>query len=124
VLASFRRRELAASRDRRREVALEDFDLPAEFEPDVEFDRLWVKNLVGQAFERLKDDSGIAALRLQMQGKTYQEIARSLSKSEVEVTNYIHRGKKRLRQEIERLIAEYANRDETPGEVDSLLQYL
>ena len=124
VLASFRRKELSAGRDRRREVALEDFDVPTEIEPDAEFDRLWAKNLVSHELENLKEEAGGAALRLQMQGKSYQEIARSLAKSEAEVTNYIHRGKKRLRQEIERLIAEYANRDETPGEVESLLQYL
>lgn len=124
VLASFRRKELSAARDRRREVALEDFDVPTEIEPDAEFDRLWVRHLVAQALENLNSEAAGAALRLQMQGKSYQEIARALSKSETEVTNYIHRGKKRLRQEIERLIAEYANRDETPGEVESLLQYL
>ncbi len=124
VLASFRRKELSAGRDRRREVALEDFDLPSEVEPDAEFDRLWAKHLVAQALEGLKGEPGAAALKLQMQGLSYQEIARSLSKSEGEVTNYIHRGKKRLRQEIERLIAEYANRDETSGEVESILQYL
>lgn len=124
ALASFRRKELSAGRDRRREVALEDFDLPAEVEPDAEFDSLWVRNLLSQAFEKLKEEPGMAALRLQMLGKSYQEIARALSKSETEVTNHIHRGKKRLRQEIERMIAEYANREETPGEVESLLQYL
>lgn len=124
ALASFRRRELSGGRDRRREVALEDFDAPTEIKPDVEFDRLWARNLLAQALEGMGDDPSASALRLQMSGQTYQEIARGLGKSETEVTNYIHRGKKRLRQEIERLIAEYANREETAGEVESLLQHL
>ena len=124
VLASFRRKELSAGRDRRREVALEDFDFPTEVEPDAEFDRLWARHLVSQALERFKGEPAAAALVLQMQGQSYQEIARSLSKTSTEVTNYIHRGKKRLRQEIERLIGEYANREEAPGEVESILQHL
>ncbi len=123
VVASFRRHELAAGRDRRREVALDQVDVPSESPPDAEFDRLWVKNLVTQALDRLPKDRPFLALKMQLEGKSYQEIAQALGKSETDVTNYIHRAKKLLRQEIEQLIAEYSGND-AKDEIASLLQYL
>ncbi len=124
VLSSFHRREYAAARDRRREVSLDDCEIPSTIESDAEFDRAWVRHLMAQAFESMGEEPATAALRLQMRGMSYQEIGRAMARSETEVTNYIHRGKKRLRQEIEKLIAEYANRDEVAGEARSLLQDL
>ena len=124
VIGSFRRHERAGKRDRRREVPLGDFDVPAEAAPDPEFDRLWVKSLVARALEGLKDVPTIAALRLQLEGKSYHEIAATLGKKETEVTNYIHRAKERLRREIDRLVAEYASQEEMASEIDSLRRFL
>lgn len=124
VIASFRRRELAGVRDRRREVPLEDFDLTADPDPDAEFDRLWVRNLVAQALDRLKDDATLPALRLQLGGKSYREIAEALGKPETAVTNHVHRAKQRLRAEITRLIEEYSTRQEAPGEIEALLKLI
>jgi RNA polymerase sigma factor (sigma-70 family) len=124
LVASFRRRELAAVRDRRRAVTLEGFDIAQEHEGDGDFDDLWVQNLVNLAMDRLKDDPTVEALGLQLQGRSYQEIAAAIHKSETDVTNYIHRAKKKLRLEIERQIREYSGADQVEAEVASLLHYL
>lgn len=122
LVASFRRRELAGVRDRRRAVTIEGFDVAQEHEDDGDFDDLWVKNLVDLAMQRLKDDPTIAALRLQIEGRSYQEIAATLKKSATDVTNFIHRAKKKLRQEIERQIREYSGGGHVEDEVASLLR--
>src|SRR5258706_1148689 len=108
LVATFRRHELAGVRDRRRAVTLEGFDVAQEHADDADFDDLWVKNLVTIGLERLKEDPTVSALRLQLEGRSYQEIAAILKKSATDVTNYIHRGKKKLRLEIERQIREYS----------------
>jgi RNA polymerase sigma factor (sigma-70 family) len=123
VVASFRRKELAPMRDRRKTVALETSEISTETEPDAEFDRLWVKNLMSQGMSRMKNDAATSALKLQLEGRSYQEIAGTLKKSETEVTNYIHRAKKRLRTEIETLIRDYSG-DDLQEEIASLVKYL
>jgi RNA polymerase sigma factor (sigma-70 family) len=123
VVASFRRRELAPMRDRRKTVALETCEIPSETEPDADFDRLWVKNLMSQGMSRMRNDAATSALKLQLEGRSYQEIADTLKKSETEVTNYIHRAKKRLRTEIETLIKDYSG-DDLQEEIASLVKYL
>ena len=122
VILQFRRHELSERRDRRRQISLGDFDVPVDPPADEEFDRLWVKNLVAQAMERLKDDATIQALKLQMEGKSYQEIADAMGKSVGDVTNYIHRSKDRLRRQIEELISEYSAREQAPAEIAELMR--
>jgi RNA polymerase sigma-70 factor (ECF subfamily) len=124
VIASFRRYELAAQRDRRKEVPIEDLEVPQSVPPDGEFDRLWVRNLVQGAMERLKGDPALSALRLQLEGKSYQEIAKALGKRETDVTNHIHRAKQRIKAEVENMIREYCGEAEVQDEIVSLLQYL
>ncbi|HLF95481.1 MAG TPA: sigma factor-like helix-turn-helix DNA-binding protein, partial [Planctomycetota bacterium] len=65
-----------------------------------------------------------SALKLQLEGRKYGEIALRLSKSETEVTNYIHRAKKRLRAQIESLIREYSGDDLVRAEIADLVKYL
>jgi RNA polymerase sigma-70 factor (ECF subfamily) len=122
VILQFRRHELSERRDRRRQIALGDFDVPADAPADEEFDRLWVKNLVTQAMERLKAEAMIQALKLQMEGRSYQEIADALGKSVTDVTNYIHRAKDRLRRQIEEMIREYSSREQAPAEIADLMR--
>lgn len=124
VIISLYRYRHAEMRDRRREIPLGEIDPPQDSEPDPEFDRLWVKNLVDQSMEHLKDDPGIAALRLQLGGRSYQEIAFELGCKETDVTNFIHRAKERLRREIERMISEYSSKDEVASEIASLRRFL
>jgi RNA polymerase sigma-70 factor (ECF subfamily) len=123
VVASFRRKELAPMRDRRKTVALEEAEIPMEVEPDPDFDRLWVKNLMSQGIARLRNDVATSALKLQLEGRSYQEIGETLKKSETEVTNYIHRAKKRLRTEIEALIRDYSG-DDLQAEIETLTRLL
>lgn len=124
LISSFHRHEFAGVRDRRRSVALEGFDVAAEHPGDGDFDDLWVKNLVDLGLLGLKDDPSVSALKLQLEGRSYQEISEALQKSATDVTNYIHRAKKKLRAEIERLIREYCGAHEVEAEVSSLLKYL
>ena len=124
VIGSWRRHEMAGKRDRRREVSLEGMTLPDELPADPEFDRLWVQNLMTQALERLKQDVGTEALKLQLQGLSYQEIAERLGKKTTDVTNFIHRAKERLKKEFERLIAEYSTREDVAEEIKQLRRFL
>ena len=123
VIASHQRQELAAMRDRRRQVPLDDLDLPADAPAEGEFDRLWVSNLMTQAMDRMKNEPNLVALRLQVQGKSYREIAAELGHSETDVTNHIHRAKQRLRHEVETVIREYSGGD-VKAEIAALMQYL
>ena len=105
-------------------MALGDFEIPRDAPSDAEFDKLWVQNLMQQAKERLKDELQVQALLLQLEGKSYREIGLQLGKKESEVTNYIHRGKTRLKREIERLIGEYSSVDDVKDEIASLMKFL
>jgi len=124
VIGSWRRHEMAGKRDRRREVSLEGMTLPDELPADPEFDKLWVQNLMTQAMERLKKDAGTEALKLQLEGLSYQEIAERLGRKTTDVTNFIHRAKERLKKEFERLIAEYSTREDVAEEIAQLRRFL
>lgn len=124
VIGSWRRHERADKRDRRREVSLEGLTFPDELPTDPEFDRLWVQNLMAQAMERLRDDPGIEALKLQLEGLSYLEIAERLGRKSTDVTNFIHRAKERLKKEFERLIAEYSTREDVAEEIAALRRFL
>ncbi len=124
LISSFHRRELAGVRDRRRSVTLDGFDVAADHAPDGDFDDLWVKNLVDLGLQNLKDDATVTALRLQLEGRSYQEISATLKKSPTDVTNHIHRAKKKLKAEIERLMRDYCGAEEIDEEISSLLRYL
>ena len=124
VIGSWRRHEMAGKRDRRREVSLEGMTLPDELPADPEFDKLWVQNLITQALQRLKQDAGTEALKLQLEGLSYTEIAERLGKKTTDVTNFIHRAKERLKKEFERLIAEYSTREDVAEEIAQLRRFL
>ena len=76
------------------------------------------------ALERLKQDAGTEALKLQLQGLSYQEIAERLGRKTTDVTNFIHRAKERLKKEFERLIAEYSTREDVAEEIAALRRFL
>jgi RNA polymerase sigma-70 factor (ECF subfamily) len=124
VIARLREYQLAGMRDRRREVALNDFEIPEEPSSDSSFDRLWVQNLMQRAKEHLQEDIAVQALMLQLEGKSYRDIAVILGKKESEVTNYIHRGKDRLKRELEKLIGEYSTQEEVKDEIAALLKFI
>ncbi len=124
VIGSWHRHATAGIRDRRREVSIEGIQLAERLPEDPEFDRLWVQNLMAQAMERLKDEPGTRALKLQLEGLSYQEIARQLGRKTTDVTNFIHRAKERLRKEFERLVAEYSSGEDVAGEISALRRFL
>jgi len=124
VIVSLRRHETADKRDRRRQIPLEGLDLPGESPADPEFDRLWVKNLVTQALERLEHDPAVQALHLHLKGLSYQQIAQKLGKKVWDVNNFIFRARERLRQEIEQLIGEYSSREDVAEEIAALRRFL
>jgi RNA polymerase sigma factor (sigma-70 family) len=124
VIVSLRRHDTAEKRDRRRQIPIEGMDLPNESPADPDFDRLWVKNLVTQALDRLETDPAIEALRLHLKGLTYQQISVKLGKKVSDVNNYIFRARERLRQEIEYLIGEYSSREDIAEEIAALRRFL
>jgi len=124
VIVSLRRHDTAEKRDRRRQIPIEGLDLANETSVDPDFDRLWVKNLVTQALERLGADPAVQALRLHLQGLSYQQIAGRLGKKVTDVNNYIFRARERLRQEIEYLIGEYSSRVDIAEEIAALRRFL
>jgi|SRR5579864_4193930 len=124
VIVSLRRHDTAGKRDRRLEIPIEGVDLPEPGPPDPEFDRLWVKNLVTQALERLEIDPAVQAFRLHLKGLSYQEIAGQLGRKVSDVTNFIHRARERLRNEIEQLIGEYSSREDIAEEIAALRRFL
>jgi RNA polymerase sigma factor (sigma-70 family) len=124
VIISQRRYNTAGKRDRRRQVSVEDLDLPEAATADPEFDRLWVKNLVEQALGKLETDPDVQALRSQLKGESYQQIADRLGKKVTDVTNYLHRARERLGREIEKMIAEYSSQDDVADEIAALRRFL
>ena len=124
VIISQRRHETAGKRDRRRLVSLDGVDLPGETPADPEFDRLWVKNLVEQALEKLETYPEVQALRCQLKGESYQQIAERLGKKVSDVTNYLHRARELLGREIEKMIAEYSSEDNVAEEIAALRRFL
>ena len=124
VIVSRRRHDTAGVRDRRREIPMRGVDIPEEAPADPEFDRLWVKNLVTQALERLEIDPAVQALRLHLKGLTYQQISVELGKKVSDVNNFIHRARERLRSEIELLIGEYSSREDIAEEIAALRRFL
>lgn len=124
VIGKLKQYQLAGKRDRRREIALGEFEIPQDPASDSDFDRLWVRNLMQQARERLKEDITVKALMLQLENKSYRDIAQALGKKESDVTNYVHRGKGRLKREIERLIGEYSTVEDVKAEIAALVKFL
>ena len=100
VTASFLRRELAGKRDRRRQVVLEDRDLVGAPGADRICEALEEARRVLAAMKRLVRHPGIMALRLRLEGRSYQEIARRLGRRVHDVTNFLHMARSRLRAEL------------------------
>ncbi len=124
VIVSLRRHDTAGKRDRRRQIPIEGVDLPEAGPADPEFDRLWVKNLVTQALDRLEIDPSIQAFRWHLKGLSYQQIAEKLDRKVSDVTNFIHRARERLKSEIEQLIGEYSSREDIAEEIAALRRFL
>lgn len=96
-------------------VGLDDVAVPAAaVEPDEEFDRLWVQNLLQVAFERLKEReagegvSGHDLLKSYTEGGlSYQDLADTHRMTETQVRGSLETARKRLRKLIQELLGEY-----------------
>lgn len=116
--------QLAGKRDRRREVPIVGFEVPDDPPSDAAFDRIWAESLVRQAKLSLGESLHLKALEFKTAGKSYQEIADLMGLKLSDIRNFIHRGKERLRHEIEHLIDEYRGEGESREEVMELLRNL
>jgi RNA polymerase sigma-70 factor (ECF subfamily) len=99
----------------------EDAKEPAAAGPDeeAEFSRLWAANLLQLALVRLRRECRargtrhFEALRLtQYDGKSYREAAGLLGCKETDITNWVHAGKRRLKEMVGEFIREYAGSDD------------
>lgn len=125
VLADLRRREGVR---RRAQTELSD---GADAEGDA-FDRLWFHSLIGRSLRRLREESAeegrpyYEAVRLWWEEElSYAELARRLGVSAAAATNYLHRGKGRLRRHVLRIVEGYvSSTEEFREESECLMRYL
>ncbi len=130
VLASHLRKELAQKRGGgRKGISLEmAHDIPVPQEEQDRFDQLWVKNMLGMALERLKNDSAdlkvpyheVLSMRF-LEGRSGQEIADKLQCKPHDVENYVYQGKQRLRRYLRQLTREASSSEEEHDEETRLL---
>lgn len=98
-------------------------------EDPTAFNREWARNIVERALESLKSESGrlgtpyFDAIRgFYFDGASYQELAGKLGVDEVQVGNYLSRGRKRLAEYIRALIQDYCRTSEELEDELRLLQ--
>lgn len=103
VIASFRRHELAAVRDRRRDQPMAGRD-PVDPRGNRDDDGEHRGRLLAEAMHDLRHEPVIQALRLKLSGHSYSRIAGILRKRVHDVTNYLHRAKSRLRIHLRHLL--------------------
>lgn len=103
-------RERAQKRGGGQVGSLEGIDV-ARPEADEPFDREWVAHLLEVALARLarEHENYHEAIRLALlEGKPWAQIAGALGKSEGDVANYIHRGKRKLVDYLQDQIRDYS----------------
>jgi RNA polymerase sigma-70 factor (ECF subfamily) len=116
VIREERRRRGAAKRGGdRTSVSLDEegaAEPPAPEPAEEEFDRAWIENLLSSALEALGREQPHyrAAIRAHLlEGKEYKEVAREMGKSLQDVKNYIHRGRQKLTELLQREVSRYAS---------------
>ena len=110
VLGKHRERESAQKRGGGQVRSLGDQDVSRD-EPDEHFDREWVSHLVEVALARLArehPDYHQALQRSALDGIPCAQIATSLGKTEGDIHNWIHRGKKMLVDYLKDQVQEYS----------------
>lgn len=106
--------------------------LLASPQADEGFDTLWIQNLVRLGMTRLreecekKDSPQFRALSMWSGGEqAYAGIAESLGASVTDVKNWLHQGRKRLRELLLEEIESYSSSpDELRAEVEYLMRFL
>jgi len=94
-------------------------EVAAPVDPEEPFDRLWIANLVEQALRAVRErdpargERYVTVLRRRaLEGASHEELARSLDLSIQDVKNALHRARRRVWAEIERLVREYSSSHE------------
>lgn len=128
VVREERRRRAAAKRGAgAAAVSLDRQDVaePEAPEPAAEdFDRAWMRNLLGAALAVLEKEHPLhhRALRAHLEeGRDYREIAAELGKSLQDVKNYIHRARLKLTELLQVEVSRYAS---TSEEYEEEVRYL
>ena len=124
VIASHRRHALAARRDARRKVSLDDFEFSKDSGPDDAFDEAWASNLARLAMEKLSGHTSLDLFKAHLDGATCRELGERIGKTERAVEALVYRVKARLRQEIETLVSEYCGEGRVNEELGSMLSLM
>lgn len=94
---------------------------------EEEFDRLWVRNILKYALEKLKTENEVyfTAFTMLLDEMDYKTIADRMSKSLKDIDNYIYRAKQKLIRFIQQEIAAYsASTEEFQDEIRYLSRYI
>ena len=106
---------------------------PAHSEtPEKAFARSWAAILVGRVMERYRSEcrergaeKAAEALKLHLDGKAYAEVSAALGVSVKDVTNWLHRGRQRLRELTEEEVRPtVASEDDLRQELRDILEML
>jgi RNA polymerase sigma-70 factor (ECF subfamily) len=87
--------------------ALDGLDPPAPEEEET-FDREWVRRLVASALEELgkSHPAYYEALKLALEGKSQEEMSKTLHRKPAQVNNHVHRARMWMRRRLKALIQE------------------
>jgi len=116
-------RQLAQKRGAGQVQPLDGVD-PASSDPDESFDREWVGHLIEVSLARLAREHPPyheALRRFLLEGSPVAAIAESLGKTEQDIHNHIHRGKKKLADYLREQVRDYSASRE---DYDEELKYL
>jgi RNA polymerase sigma factor (sigma-70 family) len=108
------------------------FDPERSVDPeDRTFNDLWVQHMIGQALDKLREESEIrknqqfAALKLFMDGRKYQEIADELKTTLNDVKSLIHQARHKARRYVKEQILHYTRSQAEYGdEIEQLTPFL
>ena len=123
VIGHHRERESAQKRGSGNVRSLDNVDVSSQ-EPDEHFDREWVGHLVEVALARLArahPNYHDAIQRSVLDGASCADIAAPLGKTEGDIHNLIHRGKKKIADYLREQVQEYSLSRE---DYDEELKYL
>jgi RNA polymerase sigma-70 factor (ECF subfamily) len=100
---------------------------PAAPEPDDGFDREWVSHLIEVALARLAREHPPyheALRRFLIEGAPCASIAQALGRTEQDVHNHIHRGKKKVAEYLREQVRDYsASREDYEEELKALSRF-
>jgi RNA polymerase sigma-70 factor (ECF subfamily) len=135
VVGNWMKKNRADKRSAAAVLSLDETEEPAAEHParDAAFDRIWMEHLVRRAMDRLKAECHRKGLpyyealsrHLADPPASYGAIAADLGTTEAQVTNYLHRGRKKLVEMIRAEISQYCSSvDEFMDELKTLSGFI